>query len=400
MIACLDRPRSVFLRRALFQVHLWVGVLAGLYVIVVCVTGAALVFRINMQRAVHPDLLTSSDDGPPANIATVLEGLREAYPAGRLSGVDAPTTARPTYLAYVSTDEQFRTILIDTVSGQILGELPERSVVRTLQDLHFDLLAGPTGRVVNGVGALCLLIMCLSGLVVWWPGTGAWRRGFTVDWKRPWKRVTWDLHSAVGVWTVVLIAMWSVTGIYFVFRTEFRSAVNWISPITVSQTPTSDPAGAGLEPRPTWRALIERARQQVPDEFVARVVVPATDQSPFLVMFSEVRPTPVGPGELRSVYLDQFTGEPLQEPPRVARTLGDTIMTWAGPLHVGNFGGVGVKLVWLVTGLAPALLAVTGLILWWTRVVVPRWVSAQPPMLKRVPTTNARGMPGWPSALS
>ena len=25
---------------------------------------------------------------------------------------------------------------------------------------------------------------------------------------------------------------------------------------------------------------------------------------------------------------------------------------------------------------------------------------AQPPMLKRVPTTNARGMPGWPSALS
>ena len=75
-------------------------------------------------------------------------------------------------------------------------------------------------------------------------------------------------------------------------------------------------------------------------------------------------------------------------------------MTWAGPLHIGNFGGVGVKLVWLVTGLAPALLAVTGLILWWTRVVVPRWVSAQPPMLKRVPTTNARGKPGYPSALS
>ena len=75
MSAFLDRPRSVFLRRALFQVHLWVGVLAGLYVIVVCVTGAALVFRINMQRAVHPDLLTSSGDGPPANIATVLERL-------------------------------------------------------------------------------------------------------------------------------------------------------------------------------------------------------------------------------------------------------------------------------------------------------------------------------------
>ena len=89
----LDRPRSVFLRRALFQVHLWTGVLAALYVIVVCVTGAALVFRINLQRAAHPDLLTSSGDGSPADVATVLDTRREAYPGGRVSGVDAPTTA-------------------------------------------------------------------------------------------------------------------------------------------------------------------------------------------------------------------------------------------------------------------------------------------------------------------
>ena len=335
----LDRPRSVFWRRALFQVHLWAGVLAALYVIVVCVTGAALVFRINLQRAVHPDLLTSSGDGPPADVAGVLDTLREAYPGGRVSGVDARTTTRPTYLAYVTTDEQFKTVLIDTVTGQILGELPERSLVRTVQDLHFDLLAGPRGRVVNGIGALCLLVMCLTGLVVWWPGTGVWWRGFTIDWKRPWKRVNWDLHSAVGIWTVVLVAMWSVTGLYFVFRTEFRSAVNWISPTTVSQPPTSDPVGAGGEPRPTWPALIERARQQAPDEFVARVVVPATAQSPFLVLFSAVRPTPIGPGDLRSVYLDQYTGALLQEPQPAARTLGDTIMTWVGPLHVGNFGG-------------------------------------------------------------
>ena len=189
--------------------------------------------------------------------------------------------------------------------------------------------------------------------------------------------MTPDLHSAVGIWTVVLVAMWSVTGLYFVFRTEFRSAVNWISPITVSQPPTSDPVGAGREPRPTWRALIERARQQAPDEFVARVVVPATAQSPFLVLFSEVRPTPIGPGELRSVYLDQYTGALLQEPPPAARTLGDTIMTWVGPLHVGNFGGVGVRLVWLITGLGPVLLAVTGLTMWWTRVVSPRWLRSR-----------------------
>jgi uncharacterized iron-regulated membrane protein len=47
----LVRPHSTAARRLLFQLHVWMGLLAGLYLTVVCVTGAALVFRIDMQRA-------------------------------------------------------------------------------------------------------------------------------------------------------------------------------------------------------------------------------------------------------------------------------------------------------------------------------------------------------------
>ena len=64
--------------------------------------------------------------------------------------------------------------------------------------------------------------------------------------------------------------------------------------------------------------------------------------------------------------------------------------TTAGVLDVGNFGGIAVRLVWLVTGLAPALLGVTGLILWWTRVVSPRWLRSRVPAAARrsVGTSN------------
>jgi uncharacterized iron-regulated membrane protein len=371
----------------LFQVHLWVGVAAALYVLVVSVTGAALVFRIHLQRAAHPELLTASNAGPQADIATVLESVRQAYPHGRLSGVDAPTTVRPTHLAYVTEGGRFRTVLIDPVTAAVRGELPEHSAVRTLQDLHFDLLAGRTGRVVNGIGALCLLLLCLTGPFIWWQGRAGWQRGFTVDWRRPWRRVTWELHGAVGIWTLVLTAGWAVTGAYFVFPDPFRAAVNRISPLTAAvRPPQSNPEGAASGAGPTWRELIDRARPVEPDAFVARVVVPAGDEAPFQVLFTDHRPTRLGARHLRTVYLDQYTGDRLAAPPAGRRTLGDAVVALVGPVHFGNFGGVGVRLVWLVTGLAPAVLAVTGLLLWWTRVAAPGWrrwraprPSLQPP---------------------
>ena len=112
MRAFLYRPQSVFFRRALFQVHLWAGIVAGLYLVVVCATGAALVFRIDMQRAAHPALFTPRD-GPSAHPATVLEQVRDAFPADEVSFVEAPSRLRPVYLAYLRRGNDFPAVLVD-----------------------------------------------------------------------------------------------------------------------------------------------------------------------------------------------------------------------------------------------------------------------------------------------
>jgi uncharacterized iron-regulated membrane protein len=372
----LTRPQNVLLRKALIQVHLWTGLAIGLYVFVVCVTGAALVFRIHLQRATFPDLFTATP-GAQADAATLLERVREAFPGDRVSGIDEPTSVRPTALAYVVRGDQFLTILVDPTTGTILGELPDRSMVRTIQDLHFDLLAGRTGRIVNGAGAGLLLLMSMTGLVIWWPGVATWRRGFTVDLRRSWKRVTRELHSAIGIWTVTLISMWAITGVYFAFPSPFRNAVNALSPLTVAVTPTSNPTGAVSPGRPTWRELIARAQQRLPDQYVQRVVTPSSETGAFLVMFSTERPGPIQE-HLTSVYLDQYTGDVLNESPR-ALSAGDIVMDWIAPLHVGSFGGTAVRVAWLILGLAPPLLFVTGFVMWWSRVVRPRDVRQWQP---------------------
>lgn len=370
----IQKPQSVWLRRAVFQIHLWVGIIAGLYVFIVCVTGAALVFRIDMQRAAFPRLFTPSRSAAPAHPADILGSLKQAFPNDRISGIDAPSTTRPTYLAYVMRGDRFLTLLLDPVTGRVLGELPERSIVRTVQDLHFDLLGGRTGRLVNGIGAIGLLLMAITGIVIWWPGIAAWRRAFLVDFRRSWRRITFDLHGAVGIWTGLLVAMWAVTGIYFVWPQPFRTAVNAVSPITVTRPPTSAKRGT---PPADWRALVDTARATVDSgQHVARVVIPSSETAAFLVMFSEVQPTPAGSPRLTSIYLDQYSGEVLTQAPVTGRSFGDLVMAWVAPLHVGNFGGNGVRAAWLILGLSPPTLFVTGFFMWWSRVVRPRWLRS------------------------
>ena len=44
------QPQNVWLRRALFQVHLWTGLAIGLYIVMLSVTGSVLVYRNELDR--------------------------------------------------------------------------------------------------------------------------------------------------------------------------------------------------------------------------------------------------------------------------------------------------------------------------------------------------------------
>ena len=48
------QPQKVWIRRAMFQIHLWTGIGVGVYITVVCLTGSVLVFRRELTRAPQP----------------------------------------------------------------------------------------------------------------------------------------------------------------------------------------------------------------------------------------------------------------------------------------------------------------------------------------------------------
>jgi uncharacterized iron-regulated membrane protein len=227
------RPQSLWVRRAIFQIHLWTGIAAGLYILVVSVTGSVLVFRVELSRAFTPPPIIVKVSGSPFSEAALTDIVRRAYPGYQVTQVfiseKDPTRPAEVWFERRGSKKQQ---LFDPYTGADLGPaitLGFRTVSWML-DLHDNLLAGQTGRLVNGIGGLFLTLLCLTGTVIWWPGIKTWHRGLLLRWSVNWKRLTWDLHNVVGFWTFALVFIWAFTGVYLVFQQAFAAVVDYLQP--------------------------------------------------------------------------------------------------------------------------------------------------------------------------
>jgi uncharacterized iron-regulated membrane protein len=111
-----------------------------------------------------------------------------------------------------------------SVTGSVLvfeNQLAGWPFINWLAHLHGDLLAGQAGRFANGIGGLSLILLCLTGAVIWWPGVKHWRRSLRVEWQARFPRINWDLHSAIGFWAFLFVLLWGVSGTYLAFPRLF-----------------------------------------------------------------------------------------------------------------------------------------------------------------------------------
>jgi uncharacterized iron-regulated membrane protein len=302
----LRQPQRIWLRRALFQAHLWTGLVLGLYVFMISVTGSVLVYRNELFRAATPEPRISTASGPQLTDRQLKAAVARLYPDYVIVNLGRPLNPDQAVDVRLRRGTEIRHRLIDPKTGSDLGDSVSMGIrmVSGLLDLHDNLFAGPAGRKVNGAGALALLVLAVSGMVVWWPGVKTWRRSVTVPRGVGWKRLNWHLHSMIGFWSLAFVLAFGLSGIYLTFPDRIQDFADWLEPLTAANMRTR---------------------------------------------------------------------------------VGDRIIYWLAYVHFGRINGIGIpcsgpgfcdqatKATWALFGLAPAAMFVTGGIMWWNRVLRPRW---------------------------
>ena len=312
----LHQPQRVWLRRALFQIHLWTGLALGLYVVMLSITGSALVYRAELDRflatpratlderatPMTADQLRSAAGGiyPGWTVKEVYEGRYRARSGGPGPGGPGGPGGRPRRppdpTATIVLEREGKSVerLFNPYTGADLGDATTQGqwFMLWVTRLHDDLLMDrPDGPWWNGLLSFIFMMSVITGGVVWWPGVSRWKRSLGVKVKSGWRRFNWDLHSALGFWLFFFMLMWGFSGWY----------LGMPDPLTNFADRISDPELSAGE-----------------------------------------RPV-------------------------------DVFLEWLPRLHFGRWRdptwGPWLKAVWAAVGLVPAVMFVTGTIMWWNRVV-------------------------------
>ncbi|MBV8731150.1 MAG: PepSY domain-containing protein [Acidobacteriia bacterium] len=211
-------------RQALFRIHSWLGIGAGLYVAFMSLTGSILVFYPELYRALKPH-------------PRIEAGAR---PLTRAELKNAALTANPGYALtwiwerkglpaeiWMSGPRGETVHLFDPFTGRDLGRATPFSIqlLNTVKDLHTNLLSGVTGQRINGAGAILLALLALTGISIWWPGISRWRRHLRIRRHTHLKRLNWEFHSAAGFWAAPIVFTSAITAVVLVLESSLTLPV-------------------------------------------------------------------------------------------------------------------------------------------------------------------------------
>lgn len=245
-------------------------------------------------------------------------------------------------------------LIIATITGGLLLFFDSPSIAQ----IHVRLLAGAAGERIVNIATAAVLLIVPTGLLLWWR-----RPRFAIHKGKSLFRTLYDLHNVLGFYASLFVLLLAATGAFLGFERPLAllfGVQEWRMPDAPRSTSR---AGAPI-PRATF---VTAARNAVPGATMTRLTLPRRRTSAVRI---EMR----GPGAFdeATVYLDRYTGAVLRVDDLASTPLWYRMRTIALALHTGNVYGIAGKVVALVTCTVLAFLVITGVWMWWSRVIVPK----------------------------
>jgi uncharacterized iron-regulated membrane protein len=394
------------LRPILFWTHLAAGVVAGVVILIMSVTGTLLAFQQSVLKMIEGPqrFVEVPADAARLDVDTLLARVRAGVPGAEPTTLTLDSDPRVTAAAALG---QRGTAFVNPYTGEVLGfgSARARAFYRSVTSWHRYLSVEgenrATARAITGACNAAFLVLAISGLILWWPKQFIARYVTPVIFFRRGlrgKARDFNWHNVIGFWCAPVLIVLTATGMVI----SYSWASNLIYTLTGSPRPVVAGRGGGSgggaaeegggrggrggrgagrgsvearaesAPRPsaeaapdaapvalaTFQSLFERAERQVPTWRTMIIRLPQRAGGP--VAFSMSDRDYWNSFARSTLTLDGRTGADVRWEPYTTTSLGQKVRGWMRFAHTGELGGLAGEGVAGAASLGGGFLVYTG----------------------------------------
>lgn len=364
--------------------HLWLGLISGIIVVIVSVTGCLFAFQVEITNLVHKKELFIA---PPAagTAALPMHTLMQKAAAALSPGHDPDyiTTYRDprrawefmdyqigdqTAITFPGTIKSYQSVFLNPYTGAVTGKLDYKdNFFFVVKYIHWSLYLNTRyGQPIVGWGTLIFVVSLITGFIMWIPKR--WNKlergkSFKIRWKANWKRLNYDLHNVLGFYTVLIALVLGLTGLIYAFQWFSRAVY---ATATLSTAPAPEPSFVSdstlaASPYAEDRAYLA-TREAYPRATRYGISWPAAPQAPLAVTAYRGKEVYY---DATTEYYDRYSGKKLGKTSFADENAGEKIIAMNYDIHVGAIGGLVGKIIAFIVSLIAASLPITGFVIWW-----------------------------------
>lgn len=371
------------LRRAIFWVHLAVGVTASGVVLMLAVTGVILTYEAQLNRWALREYRSNppAPDAAPLGLDDLLARVTGGQPADRVTSVALTKDARDPALFRLGDGAS---VYVDRFTGEHLGDGDTRTRRFLSSVLHWHrwfALVGEyriVGRTFTATANLGFLFLIVSGLYLWWPSSrnrAAWRQALWFRRGLSGRARDYNWHRVIGFWSAVPLAVVVISGatISYQWAADLvhrlagdappyqQSPRPWESDAPDQPSVPPDPAASLVE----LQTLVTRAGAETPEWRTITVDLPESIEDHVVVAVD--RGTGRQPSQSEDLLFDRATGELVGRAGYPTFSRGFQIRRWLRFAHTGEVYGVVGQTIAGIASLGVAVMVWTGLAMSWRR---------------------------------
>jgi len=356
------------------RIHLWLGLISGLFVCFLGITGCILAFEKEIENVTQPYRNLEVQNKPLLPPTALKKIADQALPNKHAHSITYQPGKTAQVVYYNFEPEYYYIVFVNQYSGEVIKvKNMDDDFFRIVIMGHYYLWLPPTiGQPVLTTATLLFVVLLFSGLILWWPkNKAASKQRFTIKWNAKWRRVNYDFHNVLGfyiTWIIIFIALsgmimgfqWFAKSVYFVSSggktlNQFEETYS----DTTAQVKLQVNASAADQ---LWKSYVD-----ADPKFTGSLDVHVPENEKASIEIAK-NPDPETYWKADYSYFDQHTLKEIEVKHVFGKlknaSVADKIMRMNYDIHVGSIAGLPGKIIAFLASLIAASMPITGVLIW------------------------------------